>query len=270
MSNWATKPPLGAVLNHGHPLSTGIMGAWLMHGGAGALGRIVDLSGNSNHGTLVADTHSVPGKFGPALDFDGTGDYVNIGDVESLDFGTNDFTVSLWIKTVGLTAGRLVNKRVGTLGWEVYTSANTHVDIFIGDAGGFEFGKVSTKPMNDDNWHHVVIVFDRDANAIAYTDGVSDGVKDISARTGTISNNAAATIGQYAASSFFNGFIDHVLIYNRALTASEIMSLYLDPFQMFRRQPIGLWVGSTSVGVPAGDAGIMTLNTGYWGATYND
>jgi hypothetical protein len=83
-----------------------------------------------------------------------------------------------------------------------------------------------------------------------------------------------ARIGCYNVNSggnteFMAGHVDVPTIYNRALSASEIIQLYREPVIMFERDPIELWVGSTSIEEPpVGAAGIMTTNTGFWGPTF--
>ena len=57
-----------------------------------------DLSGNGNDGTLGGDPQWMAGKIGDALDFDGD-DYVDAGNSSTLDFGTNNWTVTAWAKT---------------------------------------------------------------------------------------------------------------------------------------------------------------------------
>ncbi|KKL14339.1 hypothetical protein LCGC14_2516680 [marine sediment metagenome] len=112
------KPIMGVQLNYGHDKSRGLVGIWIFNDKPGVVGRTYDLSGNGNHGTLVADTHSVPGKFGNALDFDGTGDTVQIPNSSSLSF-SGDMTLHFLINTANV-ASRLIMKR----------NAGTQFDVF--------------------------------------------------------------------------------------------------------------------------------------------
>ncbi len=57
----------------------------------------LDSSGNGLNGTLEGDPQWVPGVIGGALEFDGD-DYVDFGAPEVFDFGTEDFTITAWIK----------------------------------------------------------------------------------------------------------------------------------------------------------------------------
>jgi len=67
----------------------------------------------------------------------------------------------------------------------------------------------------------------------------------------------------------WTGQLDIPMIYNRAFTNSGISLLYREPFCMFEREPIELWAAAACSGAPpAGNAGIMTTNTGYWGPTF--
>jgi len=85
------KPVRGIRLNKSHPLVRGLVGCWLFNEGSGNI--VQDSSGNGNTGSLIADTHWVPGKSGPALDFDGTGDNVEIAHNDILNSVTNKITI---------------------------------------------------------------------------------------------------------------------------------------------------------------------------------
>ena len=77
-------------------LSDGLVAHWPLDEGGDGTAR--DASGNGNDGTLNGPTWD-SGKFGGALSFDGSNDFVDCGNSSTLDFGTGDFTVSAWIKT---------------------------------------------------------------------------------------------------------------------------------------------------------------------------
>jgi len=71
---------------------------------------------NANHGTIHGGPGFIDGKFGQALSFDGTNDYVSVDDSASLNFGTGDFTIGAWIKLTNTnhlvsTTGYLIKGR---------------------------------------------------------------------------------------------------------------------------------------------------------------
>ena len=91
-----------------------------------------------------------------------------------------------------------------------------------------------TKKVNDGVWHHVAATFSIGDGSKIYIDGLLDG---IDADT-TAMNNVGSVIHigrKFGSSSdFFTGLIDLPIIYNRALSASEIALLFAEPFIMFK------------------------------------
>jgi len=77
-----------------HLRESGQVGNWLFYNGAGD--KLFDFSEKENHG-LIEGSKWVDGPFGWALSFDGADDRVNVGDSASLDFGTGDFSVLVWL-----------------------------------------------------------------------------------------------------------------------------------------------------------------------------
>ena len=230
------KPVLGSQIQLGHPLARGLVGCWLMNEGSGA--KVLDLSGNGNTGSLVADTHFVPGKFGSALDFDGTGDYVDCGNKSSLKFGaTTNFTIEAWVKSSSAN-GTVVGCVDGgsTLGY-IVRFLNGRIYIWLDDDVANPYGYLGTATFDDGIWHHLVVTFYRDGLAIGYKDGIQIGTLNISA-VGNIDHAVSTKIGAYAIAPYvlFTGQIDHVTIYNRALSAQEVRQLYIDPFCMFEEE----------------------------------
>jgi hypothetical protein len=108
----------------------------------------------------------------------------------------------------------------------VGTAQGTHSYAFIGD------GHVTTTrevrgPLNlaDSQWHHFVATFDRDRTLSVLVDSRISGAVDISKERGDISNSARLLIGKMDATCF-NGSIDDIRIYSRALSAAEVKALY--------------------------------------------
>ncbi len=199
-------------------------------------GNAEDESGNGNVGTvhgatLTTDRFENPDK---AYYFDGD-DYIEVPDDGSLNFGTNNFTLSAWIKTDydGLH-NVILNKFWGDVdgqrGYSFWIRDNklafvlARVDPdYIPGTGGV----VGDTELNDNNWHHVVGV--RDGNYMKiYTDGQFvnsfDGAADFN-----FSSTGSLQIGQETVPGYespYYGKIDEVRIYNRALSDTEIQALY--------------------------------------------
>jgi hypothetical protein len=225
--------------NRGAPLAR-----WKMDECQGSV--IHDVSGNGLNGTLsvggsgtqasigtcatssTAWGNGATGKFNSSLNFDGTDDYVTVGDPAALDITTNDFTLSAWVKTTSTNQQRIISKRDGsTVGYEMLLLSTGKIDFLIGDSGGFTFSNLNNTAVNDGQWHLITLVFDRDANVTSYIDGRRDDAVSISSRTGSLANSADVYIGRYSPgpSQFFDGQIDDVQIFNYALTSTQIHNL---------------------------------------------
>lgn len=260
----SVKPLLGTPLDRGHPLSRGLVGCWLVNDNPPVLGILHDVSENGNHGTLVADTHIVPGKFGSCLSFDGTGDYIQLSSLRNCT--GQEWTFSLWVNFSNILTDLII------LSSEATGGADEIIQLFMSSATGSircynDFNLATVGPVVTTGiWYHVAFSFSYSRQkAILFVDGKIVATDTSFTNPGSIIG--LFRIGSYAhssASKCHNGQIDDVMIYNRALSASEVQQLYIDPFQMFYRPRIEIFSAVT----PAGGVGIMTTNTGYWGATY--
>ena len=193
-----------------------------------------DSTSNGNNGTLSGTTlptwqskdQCISGK---CLYFDGSTSYVQVPDPSngSLDFGTNNFTASLWEKRTTSGTNILMGKRVyTTAGWVIYFSGNTLiVQLDDGTARGYSVGTLSDL----DTWHQITIVVKRSTNQLFYyLDGQLQSTTDISATTGSMSNTTWLGIGRDSSdgSSMFQGFIDEPKIYPYARSSTQILSDY--------------------------------------------
>ena len=177
----------------------------------------------------------MPGKFGSALDFDGSGDYVTLpGGVGSSI--TNKITISAWVNVDTGDADRFaiydVYKYTVTKNKSVQLRVNTDETIrFFVSSDGENDDSLETVDTIDTNWHHLAVTFDAGA-AIIYIDG-QESISDTLSHTSINTTGITEYIGTYFyASEYAKGQIDHVLLYNRALSASEIALLYREPFAM--------------------------------------
>jgi hypothetical protein len=257
--NGINKPPLGIKLNRTHRLSKGLVGCWLFNEGGG--NKAYDLSGYGNHGTLenmafpsTAASGWNPGKTGVGLNFDGTSSYVPCGNDPSLGI-TDAITIEAWVKVGGDSGYRgIISKDSGVAGgrqWILLVHNDNTLNFYNFDAQSDYLNVKGTQELNDNKWHHVVVVWDgvNDAgHIILYIDGQSDALT-IDVEHGTFDggyNGAYLTnIGIYGGvANFFNGSQNGIMIYNRALSAFEIRELYRDPYAMFEVDDSWvLWAG---------------------------
>jgi prepilin-type N-terminal cleavage/methylation domain-containing protein len=216
-----------------HVLGADIVGNWNFDEGSGTTAN--DSSGYYNTGTLVNGptwTTDTPqkaagqgqGKY--ALSFDGNNDYVNCGNKPSLDI-ISELTVEVWAKSTDTRDQQGIVEKINywTNGWTCIQQSGKWACSF-GTPGGGGFGWLtSSKSINDGIWHHLVAVINTSSNNLKlYVDGAQDGSFSI-AGIASLSATNSFKIGSYS-SVPFNGLIDEVRVYSRALSASEIQRLY--------------------------------------------
>ena len=206
----------------------GLVGNWDMDEGGGSV--INDNSGNNNHGTLTNGPKWTQGKSGSALQFDGKDDYVSVASNTNLNMGANqDFTIETWIKysnnpSYHIVAGKYCD--IITAGYWLDVQGN-NIRLRVSDAGGNYVDTITTAQYNDNKWHHVMAIADRDGLAYIYIDGNQVKSNDISSENGDTGTGAFSIGRPYDRNyAYFNGQIDELRIYNRALSEAEVRYHY--------------------------------------------
>jgi hypothetical protein len=258
------KPPLGTPLDGDSQFSKGLVGCWLFNDSPGVGGTTYDLSGYGNHGTLSSGVDCVFGRYGSALKF------------VTADSDRIDATISAVITYPWSLLCDVDITSIGEIG----------VVFSLGDSGGTQYSGLY-KTLDDlgviryqgtsriyTPYENSVVgdkvqwcgVFISKTEVRVYINGVYRGTDTNDTGAGTTWNRA--TFGVSADStpySYSTINISHGLLYNRALTAGEVASLYARPFQMFAYPRPYLLSYSEE---EEGNAGIMTPWGGYWGPTY--
>jgi concanavalin A-like lectin/glucanase superfamily protein len=182
-----------ADFDAGSSLESGLIGHWTFDG-KDTQSNITDRSGQGNHGGFFGGATSsakVIGKLGQALRFDGTDDHVNVGAVGSVG------SIAFWLRPDDTTSREVINvdgsAKIEVDGSSQVTATNlTSPTVYIDGVAASTI---------DDDWHHVVVT------------------------TGTAINAATFQIGQ-AGASFYDGRLDDVRLYDRALSPAEVQQLY--------------------------------------------
>jgi len=190
-------------------------------------GDVTDASGNGNDGVIMGDPGFVDGVAGQALDLDGDGDYIDCGAAEMLGMQeTNAMTAASWVTIRSIPAAWSAIVAKGEYSWRI-SNANMdprfHFGITIWNAPD-TFGTDGVTAVGLDEWHHVAGTFDG-ANINLYVDGVLD--INVTTTEPIGANEANVLIGENpeSAGRYWDGLIDEVVIYNRALSDAEISFL---------------------------------------------
>src|SRR3989344_1315771 len=133
--------------------NTGLVGYWAFEEGVGT--RAEDSSDNNNTGTLTTMDNSdwVTGKVGGALDFDGSSDFVDVGNNASL-VTANAFTVSAWVKATSSATSRTITSwgSDSVAGQRFPFNIKTSNILSVGIEGSSESAVTA---IGDNIWHHV-------------------------------------------------------------------------------------------------------------------
>ena len=194
-----------------------------------------DLSPNSNNGTLLNGI-VYASDFSGNLIFNGVNDYIDCGNPSSLSSlgGTSAITVSAWVYYTAYGGGGqpysvITVKGTSPFTWLLENPSNTF--SFRATIGGLDVSVADTSTHLLNTWYNVVGTYDG-ANTRIYVNGV---LKNTIARTGTLGiNSVSAKIGTYQGTDYnFTGKISTVSIYNRALSATEILQNYNSQINRF-------------------------------------
>ncbi len=199
----------------------GLVGWWKFDESEGSIAA--DSSGNGNDGSLQGDPVWRPnmGKIAGALEFDGSGDYVKIGNESKFDIA-GQITVSAWVNIVSIPAEWTAIVTKGDSAWRFSTeSADRRFHFAIGGSTWLN----GQKRVSANEWHHIVGIYDG-RRMRTYIDGKLDVSK--SSNEGIRSNDYPVYIGENAEQTgrFWRGLIDDVRIYNYALKEADIIALY--------------------------------------------
>jgi hypothetical protein len=226
--NSATSSPVTVTVSNTvtGPPTQGLVGYWNFNEGSGTVAH--DTSGNGYNGTVNGATWT-SGKIGSALSFNGnTNDVVT----SSIPLGSA-FSISAWVNpaVTPQTAYARIAETQYNGGFYLGTNVNGSQYQFIVNTGsgatgscGAAFGCAIGGTVTS-GWHLVTGTFDG-SHAILYVDGSQVATETFTSPGNT---NFPLYIGRYYAATGYgwNGVIDEVRLYSRALTAAEVQNIFL-------------------------------------------
>ncbi len=179
-----------------------------------------DSGGQGNHGTTVGPLRTAAGKYGRALSFDGSNDYVGVADAPSLGL-SGAMTIEAWVypTALGLRGRPVVLKgAVDNPVYDLYagTSAGRPAAHIL--VGGREEA-VGTKAIPVNTWTHLAATFDGVALTL-YVNGSPVGSRPAAGQI--LGSAEGLRIGGSYLRDWFQGKLDEVRVYSRALNAQEI------------------------------------------------
>src|SRR3989338_2628680 len=190
-------------------------------------GSVIDSSPCGNNGNNMGATQGMAGKIGNAYSFNGNDNYISIPASESLNI-SGGITILMWIRPA-------VNSSQFHNGWSFFIYQRNPLKY---ETGYYNTGGPRFKPYNEvgtnfdfsagmkllaNTWYHVAFVRQGTFLGI-YVNGTLAGSRNDF--TGNLRSSKDVRIGGNGGNSGFQGAIDEVVIYNRALSANEILTRY--------------------------------------------
>ncbi|MBI4452829.1 hypothetical protein HY637_05335, partial [Candidatus Woesearchaeota archaeon] len=209
------------VANAPPPQPSDLVAAYGFNEGNGT--NAADSSGNGLTGAISGATWTT-GKYGNALQFDGTNDWVTINDNILLDL-TNGMTIEAWVKPSSLSGWTTValKERSGGLAYALYASdGSSRPPAVYANIGGFDSSAIDTQLLALNTWTHIAGTYDGSVlrfyrNGVLVASNSNPGT--ITTSTGALRIGGNSVWGEY-----LNGAIDEVRIYKIALTQAEIQN----------------------------------------------
>ena len=183
---------------------------------------IADASGKGNLGTIKEAVSITTGHSRNALKFDGVNDWVTVNDSASLDLSTG-LTLEAWVYPQSLNSpGKTVilKEKSGGQVYALYAREDANLPAsYFNDGGGYH-GVFGLKALTLNQWTHLVGTYDGKYQRL-YVNG-SQVAQQAQSSSIQQSTGVLRIGGNSLWSEFFNGYIDEVRIYNRALTPAEV------------------------------------------------
>lgn len=200
----------------------GLVGYWRFDEGTDIIA--FDSSGNNKNGTLVNGPLWIDGKYGKALKFDGIDDYVAIPDL--YNSSPSSLTVSAWVNLSLFASGPIIHHcRNGEFTMENPMSEVVGFGVKLTNNEWYVIRGTATANA----WHCVTGTWIKGNLIKLYVDGVLINQTSVPDYYLFNASWEAAAIGsRYGWHAFFNGTIDDVRVYERALSAEEIKAYYLN------------------------------------------
>jgi hypothetical protein len=227
-------------------LLNGLLGYWRFEEDVwdGTAGEVIDIIGGNNGTATNAITGN--GKLGRGGVFDGSGDFISgtqpFGDV---NFKDQAFSLSLWFKNgavpVDGTLLQICNATASNFGiWLMYLQLVTGIELLFHQCSATTTGRVAIYKYSlglsaQSGWQHVIVTYDGSGiptvntvkiyfNSVeqSLTEGVNTLGYEAETKYRIGQDGATGTVQAY------NGTIDELMIYNRAITPDEVRRLYND------------------------------------------
>jgi len=190
---------------------------------------IPDTSKNKNDGRVLGAKWAAEGKVGGASSFNGGTDRILIDHDASLELGSGPRTMGAWIKSHGSThTYQSIFCKGSNPGYSLRLARFPDRALEYFKSGGDHYSfYTSSQAIRDSAWHHIVVVDQGNGTVEFYMDGLLlEAMTQKNYNSDTKEKAAVGGLANTVNGQWFNGCIDELFIFKRALTKTEVKRLY--------------------------------------------
>jgi hypothetical protein len=215
--------------------TNGLVGYWPFNG------NVIDESGNGNNGTVNGASLATDrfGNANSAYSFDGVNDFISVAHSNSLTFNQNQLSISVWIYVIGWPPANTIEDYFIT---KQLNAGNNQIGFhfYIYDGGTITSSKSanfrykngpsslqmqsSVQNLNSGQWYQLIMVHDSNLDKLYFNGSLISSYSSSDIGGNNTGNLFFGCFNNLTA--FYNGKLDDIGIWNRALTQCEIQNLY--------------------------------------------
>lgn len=237
-NNWIAIRSTGGA---GPVPTSGLVGHWTLDETSGS--TIRDYSPSGNNGTWSdavnndVTEESTVGQVNNAITFDNSIDHINLGNPAELQI-TGGLTISAWARPASSHDGHIVakwdwpNENNASYRLQTDTVSGSDIDyefrVYSGSCGAATSARSGEVTVTTNEWHHIVGVYEPSSAVQLYIDGIlaSEETTGIPASLANCASDVLIGTNSGATLQEWEGDLDDIRVYNRALTSTEISTLY--------------------------------------------
>ena len=211
--------------------NNGLVGCWNFNYPTGSI--TFDCSGYGSDGVINSAifTDDTYNNIGHSIKLDGVNDYISIPISDELNITGYNITISFWLKHGILASNRgIIDRNWGSSGsYQIFSTSSNDVTFQIG-SGNFGI----TDGISNDVWYHFAYT-QNSTHEVIYVNGViNNSGSGVTSMIGNDRNAVEIGRGFNSAGTNFNGTIDNVQIWNRPLSATEIIDQYSNDLPRYK------------------------------------
>jgi len=191
-----------------------------------------DSTGNITTTSVSGSPQYITGIKGDAIQL-AISEHVVLADSTQLLFGTSqDFSVSLWIRTDGFSSDPSI---ISNKDWDSGTNAGWIIAALNGswkwNIGPSRVDFSDSSSITDSQWHMITVTHDRNGSAALYFDGVQQGTANLSGASRDVDAGLSTVLGQDGTTSYSGDFAfdaDEIYFFDVVLSVQDVVDLYVD------------------------------------------